>query len=367
MTAIRWIALGCLFAMISAPAQRRKKGDETQVLELPKELPAAVAGDTRRLTFHVTPLSAKGLLSQQIREALKLVTHEGGEERILQLRAFVAGSGDVRRVHDLVSEIFTERRQPLPALSLVQSGGLPLEGAQVVFEYTAEARKDVDPYGLAFLSAQAASAADPQSPIAPLVAQSVAALGRSLQAAGGTPAEVLRVTCFLSSLENLAASRQTVQAEYPGAVLDFIQTERAPARALAACEAVARLTHDVGTGLRLIHAETAPADPGASQIALIGAPRVVLTGTQVSFGYEEKDARLAFERLRRILEQSGASLRGAAFLHYYPLSAGIAAQVRKVRSEFFSAPDPPAGSMLLFESLPSPDAGFAMDAVAVKN
>ena len=334
----------------------------------PKELPAAVAGDTRRLTFHVTPLSAKGLLSQQIREALKLVTHEGGEERILQLRAFVAGSGDVRRVHDLVSEIFTERRQQLPALSLVQSGGLPLEGAQVVFEYTAEARKDVDPYGLAFLSAQAASAADPQSPIAPLVAQSVAALGRSLQAAArGTPAEVLRVTCFLSSLENLAASRQTVQAEYPGAVLDFIQTERAPARALAACEAVARLTHDVRTGLRLIHAETAPADPGASQIALIGAPRVVLTGTQVSFGYEEKDARLAFERLRRILEQSGASLRGAAFLHYYPLSAGIAAQVRKVRSEFFSAPDPPAGSMLLFESLPSPDAGFAMDAVAVKN
>ena len=32
------------------------------------------------------------------------------------------------------SEVFTERRQPLPALSLIQSGGLPLEGAQVVLE-----------------------------------------------------------------------------------------------------------------------------------------------------------------------------------------------------------------------------------------
>lgn len=364
---IRWIALSCAFCLLSAPAQRRRKADETQALELPKELPAAVAGDAHRLTFHVTPLSARGLLSQQIREALKLVTHEGGEERILHLRAFAAGSGDLRRVRDLVSEIFTERKQPLPALSLVQSGGLPLEGAQVVFEYTAEARKDVDPYGVAFLSAQPASAADPQSPVAPLVAQSLAALSRVLKAADTAPADVLRVTCFLSSLDSLAASRQAVAAEYPGAALDFIQTERAPARALAACEAVARLTHDIGTGLRLIHTDAAPAEAGQSQIALIGAPHVVLTGTQASFGYEEKDARLAFERLQHILEQSGASLRDAAFLHYYPLSPGIAAQVRKIRSEFFTAPDPPAGSMLEFESLPSLDAGFAMDAVAVKN
>jgi len=48
-------------------------------------------------------------------------------------------------------------------------------------------------------------------------------------------------------------------------------------------------------------------------IALVGAPRVVLTGTQVSFGYEEKDARLAFERMKRVLEQSGAALSDVAF------------------------------------------------------
>ena len=101
-------------------------------------------------------------------------------------------------------------------------------------------------------------------------------------------------------------------------------------------------------------------------MALVGAPQVVLTGTQVSFGYEEKDARLAFERSKRVLEQGGASMADVAFAHYYPLSSGIASQVRKIRAEFFRSGHPPAGSMLLFESLPSMDAGFAIDLVAVK-
>ena len=85
---------------------------------------------------------------------------------------------------------------------------------------------------------------------------------------------------------------------------------------------------------------------------------------QVSFGFQESDARLAFERLKKVIEQAGGS--GVAFVDYYPLSASIAAQVRKVRGEFFDPARPPAGSMLTFESLPSMDAGFAVDAIAVK-
>jgi enamine deaminase RidA (YjgF/YER057c/UK114 family) len=37
-----------------------------------------------------------------------------------------------------------------------------------------------------------------------------------------------------------------------------------------------------------------------------------------------------------------------------------------VRGEFFDAARPPAGSMAPVEGLPSMDAGFAMDVVAVK-
>src|ERR1035441_3895975 len=51
----------CLVVVPGVPAQRKPKPTKeeiTQTLQLPKELPGAVIGETRRLTFHVTPLSA---------------------------------------------------------------------------------------------------------------------------------------------------------------------------------------------------------------------------------------------------------------------------------------------------------------------
>jgi enamine deaminase RidA (YjgF/YER057c/UK114 family) len=50
----------------------------------------------------------------------------------------------------------------------------------------------------------------------------------------------------------------------------------------------------------------------------------------------------------------------------YPLSARISEQVRKIRGEFYNGTRPPAGTMLPFQGLPSMDAGFALDVVAVK-
>jgi hypothetical protein len=49
---------------------------------------------------------------------------------------------------------------------------------------------------------------------------------------------------------------------------------------------------------------------------------------------------------------------------YYPLAEPIANQVRKLRAGFFPGP---ANSLVLFEGLPSMDAGFAVDVVAVKD
>jgi enamine deaminase RidA (YjgF/YER057c/UK114 family) len=367
MKALPLAALACGLAVLAAPAQKKKKEEITQTLQLPKELPAAITGDTRHLTFHVTPLSAKGLLSAQIRDALKALAHESGSDTVLKIRAFVAGSGDVRRVRDLVSEVFTDRRQPLPVLSLIQTGGLPMEGAQVVLEGIAQGKKEVSQYGLAFLSAQAATSPNPLDPVPPLTAKSLAALRQAVKAAGSDPADVLRVTCFLSSLENIAETKRLVEAEYPRAALNYVQTQRGPSQGEAACEAVARLKWNTGTRIHLLDPEGLPKEPGVSQIALVSSPHVVLTGTQVSFGYEEKDARLAFERLQKALEQSGVSARDVAFAHYYPLSRGIADQVRKVRGSFFDPAHAPAGTLLIFEGLPSMDAGFAVDVVAAKD
>jgi enamine deaminase RidA (YjgF/YER057c/UK114 family) len=345
-----------LFAAGSA-AQKKKKEEITQTLQVPKDLPATVAGDPRHFAFYTTPLSGRGLLSAQIRDALKALSHETGGAPVVHIRAFVAGSGDLRRVRDLVSEVFTDRKQALPALSLVRAGGLSVEGAQVVLEATAAAKKEVNPNGLVLVPAAPALSDNSLDPVAPLAAKSLEQLRNTLKEAGSSASDVLRVTCFLSSLENLADARKLVDAEYPRAAQDYVQTQRAPARAMAACEAVARLVWNTGKKVHYIPSQ------GEPRAALIAAPQVVLSGTQMSYGYHEADSKLAFERLAKSLEAAGVSAHDVAYVNYYPLAEPLAAQVRKLRSGFF--PSPPS-SVVLFEGLSSMDAGFAIDVVAVK-
>ena len=364
--ALAAVVSSAAFPPAKAQPRSKKKEEQTQVLQLPTELPATAAGATRRLTFHVTPLTGKGLLTRQIREALKALSHEAAGETVLRIRAFVAGPGDVRRVRDLVSEEFSGHKRPLPVLSLVRAGGLPLEGAQVVLEAIGEARKDVNPHGLAFFSAQAARSDNPLDPAAPLVHQSLAQLGLAVKAAGVAPQNVLRVTCFVSSLADVAATRSLVDQEYPHAALDYVQTQRSPGNALGACEAVARLGADPPSPLQFLDPDGLPRESGRASIALVNSAQVLLTGTQVSFGYQPADTTLALERLRSELARAGASLDKVAFADYYPLSLDIAGQVRQARAQVFDAGRPPAGTLLLFEGLPSMDAGFAVDAVAVK-
>ncbi len=363
------MALVCLGALAAWPAKKKKDRDEekdqTQVLQLPKELPSWVVGDTRRLTFYVTPLSAKGLLSQQVRDALKALDRQDGEDTVLQIRAFLAGTGDLRRVRELISQIFTERKQPLPVVTIVQSGGLPMTGAQVVLEAVGASHKDRHPGGLAWISAQLASVEDAQAPMSPLAEKSMAALRRAVEGAGAEPGGVLRVTCFLSALDRVDMVRSQLAAAYPHAALNLVQTQREPIRSVAGCEAVAAPRQTAGPRLELSKADSTAA--GESQVALIRAPHTVFTGAQISFGFEERDARLVFDRMQKVLEQAGVGQRDVAFVRYYPLSQKIADQIRRVRGSFFEAGHLPAGSLLLFEGLSSQDSGFAVDAVAAKD
>jgi len=365
MRRIWLLALVGALAVTLSSWGKKKKEEETQVLQLPKDPPTALTVETRRLVFQVTPLSARGLLSQQTRDALKWLQHSANGN-IVKLRAFVAGSGDLRRVRDLVSETFTEHRMALPVLSVVQVGALPLEAAQVVLESTAVAKKDVNEYGLVYISGQGETAGGPLDSVLPLAEQSMQRLATAVKAAGSEPGDVMRVTCFLSSLDKLAEVRKLVEQRYAGAALNILQIQRAPKRALAACEAVARLRWNTGAAMHMINPEGLAHSPQLSQVALIGAPRVILTGSQEAFGYQDADARLAFERLQKSLSQEGGSLKEVAFASLYPLSASITEQVRKIRGEFYDRARPPAGTMLPFEGLPSMDAGFAVDVVAVK-
>jgi enamine deaminase RidA (YjgF/YER057c/UK114 family) len=368
---MRMLGLMVMVWTLAAPhaaLAKKKKSDEerpTQVLQLPKDPPIAIVAETSRLVFHVTPLSAKGLLSAQVRETLKALPRITGGATIVKLRAFVAGSGDLRRVQAIVSETFAEHHWPLPVLSVVQVGGLPLEGAQVVFESISMAKKEVNPSGLIFLAGQQVTGPGPLDPVAPLAEKSLAGLHTAVAAAGADAGDVLRGTCFLSSLGDLAKVRAQVAANFPAAAWNFVQIQRAPARAIVECEAVARGRAAGGTPLEFLNPEGLTKSPNYSQLARVTAPRIALTGTQVAFGIQEADAKLAFSRLEKELAQVGASLKYTAMSSVYPLSEASANLVRKVRFEYLDQTRPPASTMLLFEGLPSMDASFAVDVVAV--
>jgi enamine deaminase RidA (YjgF/YER057c/UK114 family) len=359
-------------ALLAWPAdnkkKKKKKEDQepvTQVLEIPKDPPMTVTAETSRLVFDLSPLSAKGLLSQQVRDALRALQGRARGASFLKLRAFVAGSGDLRRVRDIVSETFTERRQPLPALSVVQVGGLPMEGAQVIIESIASARREMNPHGLAFIAGQAASANDPLAPIPPLAAKAIENLGTALRGAGAETEDVLRVTCFLTLLDGVNDVRTLVAKHFPAAIANYVQVQRAPERGIAECEAVARLRAKPAAPLVFVNPEGLPKSPNFSQVAQVGAPKVVLSGIQMAFHFQESDARLAFDRLKKALEEGGSSARDVAFTSLYPLSSSIADLVRKVRFDYFDKSRPPAATMLPFEGLPSMDAAFAIDVVAI--
>jgi len=319
---------GLIFFVGICAAAKKKKDDFTQTLELPKDPPQVAVAETRKLVFHVSPLSGKGLLTAQTRDALRAVMKLNGGLPIIHVRAFVAGSGDVRRIPQIISEVAGERKMPLPSVSVVRAGGLPLENAQVVLETVSVAKRDVNAQGLDFIAGEAVTAEDPASPPKPLLLKALDQLASKV--GGEAP---LLVSCFVSTMENPAELTAAIASRFPAASMNLVQPRRGPFHALAVCEAIAR-------GAR------------------VTSERLAFTGTRVAFGAEQKDATLAFQRLDRDLAEAGAGPAGIVFSHIYPLSGPIAEMARKLRASAEPI------EIIPFEGLASIDAGFAVDAVA---
>ena len=344
LTLIGVLFLACLATR--GAAAKKKKEEPTQTLEAPPDPPPAVVAETRRLAFQTSTLSAKGMLSQQIRDALRESIRQNNGNQIVKIRAFVSGAGDLRRVPQLVGETFVEKKHlQLPAVTVIQVGGLPVENAQVVLEITSVVRREINPLGLIFVATREHTAEMPLQPLGPLAEQTLSDIASLLSGRG----EAVRVTCYTTSLDSAAAITAAMSAKFPGAALDVVQTRRAALHSAVACEAVAR---------SLVLNPTA-----AAGTSYVNSDRVVLTGTQTAFGYTVEDGRLAYRRFERLLEGYGASIQTAALLHVYTLSASIAAMSTRVREEFVKG-RAPAISQIQFESLPGMDSAFALEAVA---
>jgi enamine deaminase RidA (YjgF/YER057c/UK114 family) len=360
-TGIQILTTACVLLLLAPlPAKKKNPDDITQTLELPKDPPSVTTADLHRLVFRVSPLLAKGLLSAQTRDAVKSLLKACSGETVVRIRAFVAGSGDLRRVPQIVSEVFTDHKLALPAVSVVQAGGLPLTGAQVLLESISTSKKNQTlPAGVLVVPAQFAQNPELSDNVAPLARQALDRFDAAVTKGGG--ASVLRITCYASSLADAGAISAMIAAKYPRAAMAIVQPKRERAASSVACEGVARLNTPVNG---ISYMKGAGAEGKVESVA-VSSPTLALTGTLVAYGYEDRNARLAFDRMNKVLELAKASWKTVVEVRFYPLAPSIVKQIGRVRVDYLDRANPPALSMTPIEGLPSIDASFAMDAIAV--
>lgn len=346
--AILWLLLIAFFSLFTTSVFAGRKDQEqkeqepkTEVLPLPKELPLTITADTARLSFGVSRLRTRGRMSNQIRDSLNEIIRNRRGARVVKLRAFVAGSGDSRRVQALVSELFTERRLPLPVLTVVEVGSVGHDVSQVVFEVVSEEKTSLNPHGLGFITGQREAG----------LKVSIHALRQQLASSGLRAEDVVSCTCYVSRLENYASAIAPLQTAFSKASVNILQAQRDSIGNASSCEAVARLSSQ---------AEPAPRHEPAGVVQL-RTSRSVLTGQQLAFGFTLEDARQAFSRLQRAVSAEGGEFGKAAAIHVFSISPEAASAFQKVVLEA-SHPAPPL-KIQPVDGLPSLDAMLGIEAI----
>ncbi|MBV8898325.1 MAG: RidA family protein [Acidobacteriaceae bacterium] len=337
----------CFVLVAASTAQRNRKSTEepkTQVLPLPPDLPMALQADTATLDFHISPLLRTGGLSAQIRQSLNDLIRDTRGETIVKLRAFVAGAGDARRVQVQAAEIFTERKLPLPTLTIIQVGALEEEAAQVVIEGVVSTRKNVNPNGLAFFSGQTGST----------YTQALQRLEESAKTASVGADRILRCTCFTASIYNAPALRGVLHAAFPSAAVNIVQPLRDAPADNTLCEAVGQLTQSRAEGEVVLMKN--------ARITLVHSPKLVFTGLQLTFGNFLDDAQEAVLRLQRAASAL-QPVETPVAINAFALDASAASAVRKRMTAVPSS----TFTVQTVEGLPALDATAGIEAVLAPN
>jgi len=339
------ITLSALILSASQNPARKYQEPKPQVLPLPPELPMAVTADTATLDFHISPLLHVGGLSSQIRQSLNNLISDTRGETIVKLRAFVAGTGDARRVQSEAVTIFSDHKLPLPVLSIIQVGALAGDAAQIVIEAVVSTRKTLNPAGLAFITGQYGRN----------FADALDHLKTSAALAHVSPDRMLTATCFTSALNDYTARRASVQADFPKAEINIMQALRDPVTDATMCESIGQLTDPPPT--ELVRLDNAHA-------TLVNAKHLVFTGLQLCFGSFLDDAQEANDRLRRAANGAGGNLANETFanaaiqIDAFSLTPAAGSALRKTTSF-----PPSTFTVLSVEGLTAIDATAGIDAV----
>jgi len=299
-------------------------------------------------------------LEHQVTEAVKYLKTFG---TIVKLRAFVTTGTDLDGVTTIVSKLFLAKSRPV--INLVQISRLPDPSAQVLMEAVSLSKNIENPNGLVFISGQLTQAplnpSQPQMLLASLAEKSIANLGAAASSLEGKLADIQRVNCFTSSLDDHAQLQSLVNEAFPKASASVMQIQGKPASQFVECEAVARLNSKPTDSVRLVN----PTQAAFAQAAIVNGPKVIFTTTYPSSSNDDAGVRQALSNLKSGLEASGSSMNRAFYIYAYPGNAAMLEKYRTLRFEFLDRNKAPASTNLVFEGAGATGSTLGVDAIAV--
>jgi enamine deaminase RidA (YjgF/YER057c/UK114 family) len=304
--------------------------------------PDATVGETRSLLFHVAVPSTDTTLDGQTRAELENLLDRDPGAHLVRLRVFAVGRDRLAAIARTVGAVLLARHAPLPALSLIGVTALPSPGELVAMESIAMGSKPVNPHGLAFLAGLAAATGD----------RTAGGLARVAREAGVSPERVMRVSCFYESPAQLDGVRRAMADTFPSAEALFVQSYGSADKPAVECEGVARLVDSV-EGTRYINLAGTTPSPNFSRAALVGASRIVFTGTLVAVGDSAADMQALMERVRAVIAPFGASIRDVAMAGNYWLTPVAREALRPARNDAYGSTVPAATGIFVTTLAPA--------------
>ncbi|MCC6363733.1 MAG: RidA family protein [Bryobacterales bacterium] len=300
-----------------------------------------VVTPTESLRFQTINPEPKGTLTEQLERAEGKV-----KGRVYRYRVFVRPEADVKPFS------ITLRA---PVLTIVRVAALPHKDQKISLEAVTSGGRN--PHGLVFISGEGVTKNEATPKVAPMVTTALDNVNKALHAAQLAPADVLSLTCYISSLDDIAEVQKLTASRYPKAARNHLQIPIAFGRALVECEAVARAKGAVG----FLSPEGLPKSPNFSHVAGVSAKKLYWSGVHTAPSCDEAGVRKMFQNLEGDAKKEGAALDQAAFSYLYPNSQQGMDLIRNIRFGFYSKERPPASTMILFNGVEDANACAAVE------
>lgn len=273
--------------------------------------------------------------------------------KVYRYRAFVRPDADVGQL-----SVFLRA----PVLSIIRVAGLPDPGHKILLEAVTNGGRN--PQGLVFISGQGVSKNEQVTKVLPMVTETFGNVDKALKGAALEPADVLSMTCYLNSLEDLPAVKALASERYPTAAISHLQIPIPYGKALVECEAIARAKSPIG----FVYPEGLTKSPNFTQVVGISTRSTYWSGIFTAYnGCTDQSVKAMFQRLDASMKKSGASIQNVAFSYVYPTNQQGTDLTRAVRFDFYSKTQAPASTLVPFSGFEDRSACTGLEVAAPVN